>query len=128
MIFFFTSRVYLALVEEAENRGLVVQQGGAKALLPLATDGTEEGQTRAAQALAKIGITMNPEIAFPGQRVRNHLFLKLAIAFDHHVTTSQKQFTCLGLVMNILGLGSVGNVCYSKLKPSYKMGLRIPAI
>ena len=62
-------RVYLALVEDPENRGLVVQQGGAKALVPLAIDGTEEGKIRASQALAKIGITMNPEIAFPGQRV-----------------------------------------------------------
>ncbi|XP_797752.4 protein unc-45 homolog B [Strongylocentrotus purpuratus] len=62
------SRVYLALVEDIDHRGLVVQQGGAKALVPLAIEGTLEGKTRAAQALAKIGITMNPEVAFPGQR------------------------------------------------------------
>nr|XP_054754346.1 protein unc-45 homolog B-like [Lytechinus pictus] len=62
------SRVYLALVEDVDHRGLVVQQGGAKALVPLAIEGTLEGKTRAAQALAKIGITMNPEVAFPGQR------------------------------------------------------------
>ena len=61
--------MYLAIVEDREHRGLVVQQGGAKAMLPLANEGTEVGKTKAAQALAKIAITMNPEVAFPGQRV-----------------------------------------------------------
>jgi hypothetical protein len=32
-------------------------------------DGTPVGKTKAAQALAKIAITTNPENAFPGQRV-----------------------------------------------------------
>jgi DNA polymerase III delta prime subunit len=40
-----------------------------KSLLPLALDGTLVGKTKAAQALAKIAITTNPENAFPGQRV-----------------------------------------------------------
>ncbi len=40
-----------------------------KSLLPLALDGTPAGKTKAAQALAKIAITTNPENAFPGQRV-----------------------------------------------------------
>ncbi|KFQ57628.1 Protein unc-45 A, partial [Pelecanus crispus] len=63
------SRVFLALVEEAEDRGGVVAQGGGKALIPLSLEGTEVGQTKAAQALAKITITSNPEMAFPGERV-----------------------------------------------------------
>ena len=62
-------RVFLAVVKDKEHRGLVVQQGGAKALIPLALQGTEQGKIKAAQALAKIAITTNPEIAFPGQRV-----------------------------------------------------------
>jgi len=61
--------VFLAVVKDKELRGLVVQQGGAKSLIPLALEGTEEGKIKAAQALAKIAITTNPEIAFPGQRV-----------------------------------------------------------
>jgi len=40
-----------------------------QALLPLALEGTPVGMTKATQALAKICITTNPEIAFPGQRV-----------------------------------------------------------
>jgi len=38
-------------------------------LILLANDGTDTGRILAAHALAKIAITQNPEIAFPGQRV-----------------------------------------------------------
>lgn len=40
-----------------------------QALIPLSLEGTEVGQAKAAQALAKIIITSNPEMAFPGERV-----------------------------------------------------------
>ncbi|XP_063988231.1 protein unc-45 homolog B [Diachasmimorpha longicaudata] len=63
------SRVFNALCSQQEVRGIVVQQGGAKALLPLALDGTDKGKKQASQALARLGITINPEVAFPGQRV-----------------------------------------------------------
>ena len=52
----------------AELRGLVVQQGGSKALIPLALGGTDKDTRFAASALARIGITKDPAIAFPGQR------------------------------------------------------------
>jgi hypothetical protein len=61
-------RVLNAICKHAELRGVVVQQGGSKALIPLALEGTEKGQRVAAQALARIGITQDPAIAFPGQR------------------------------------------------------------
>ena len=38
-------------------------------LLLLANEGTENGRIMAAHALARIAISQNPEIAFPGQRV-----------------------------------------------------------
>lgn len=41
-----------------------------QALIPLASDNTDVGKIKAGQALAKITITSNPEIAFPGERVR----------------------------------------------------------
>lgn len=63
------SRVFNAICGQQEMRGMVVQQGGAKALLPLALDGTAKGKKQAAQALARLGITINPEVAFPGQRI-----------------------------------------------------------
>ena len=61
-------RVLNAVCKHAELRGLVVQQGGSRALIPLALDGTDKGTRCAASALARIGITQDPAIAFPGQR------------------------------------------------------------
>ncbi|GBM84315.1 Protein unc-45 B [Araneus ventricosus] len=62
------SRVFNAICEHPDLRGAVVQQGGAKVLVNLALEGTEKGKMTAAQALSRIAITMNPEVAFPGQR------------------------------------------------------------
>ena len=63
------ARVLNAVCKFSELRGMVVQQGGSKALVPLALEGTDKGKLQAAQALARIGITQDPSIAFPGQRV-----------------------------------------------------------
>lgn len=62
------SRVFNALCSEQELRGTVVAQGGVKALMSLALKGTEKGKVQACQALARIGITIDPEVSFPGQR------------------------------------------------------------
>ncbi|CAD5124204.1 DgyrCDS12504 [Dimorphilus gyrociliatus] len=63
------ARVFLACTEDIKHRGLIVQHGGAKALLNLHKDNTKQGKVKAAHSLAKIAITTNPEIAFPGQRM-----------------------------------------------------------
>merc|ERR1712117_383296 len=62
------ARVLNAFCKHADLRGLVVQQGGSKALVPLALECTEKGENEAAQGLARIGISQDPSIAFPGQR------------------------------------------------------------
>ncbi|ALC47205.1 unc-45 [Drosophila busckii] len=62
------ARVLNAVCGLQELRGKVVQDGGVKALLRLALEGTEKGKRHASQALARIGITINPEVAFSGQR------------------------------------------------------------
>jgi len=62
------ARVLNAICKHSELRGMVVQQGGSKALIPLALEGTDKGTRCAASALARIGITQDPGIAFPGQR------------------------------------------------------------
>jgi len=62
------ARVLCAFCAHADLRGLVVQQGGSKALVPIALECTEKGEVAAAQALSRIGITQDPSIAFPGQR------------------------------------------------------------
>lgn len=63
------ARVFNAVCGQPELRGKIVQQGGAKVLLNLALKGTEKGKRQAAQGLSRIGITMNPQVAFPGQRM-----------------------------------------------------------
>ncbi|KAF4517506.1 hypothetical protein B566_EDAN006506 [Ephemera danica] len=62
------ARVFNALCGQQEVRGIVSAQGGAKALISLSLEGTDKGKKQAAQALARIGITTNPEVCFPGQR------------------------------------------------------------
>ncbi|CAG8462151.1 7296_t:CDS:2 [Funneliformis mosseae] len=64
------SKNFLNLATDQMNRGKIVQQGGVKTLIPLATkDGnTKEGMNFSTQALAKIAITMDPNLAFRGER------------------------------------------------------------
>lgn len=62
-------RLLNAMCEHQQNRGVMVQQGATKALLQLSLEGNSKGKECAAQALARITITINPEVAFPGQRV-----------------------------------------------------------
>ncbi|NXV97607.1 UN45B protein, partial [Calonectris borealis] len=63
------ARVFLALCEDPRDRGTIVAQGGGKALIPLAVEGTEVGKIKASHALAKIAAISNPDMAFPGERV-----------------------------------------------------------
>lgn len=62
------ARVFLAMAAEPRHRGALIQQGGVKALLPLAHENTPVGKVKAAQALAKICISSDPNVAFGGQR------------------------------------------------------------
>uniref|UniRef100_A0A9R1SS49 Protein unc-45 homolog B n=2 Tax=Cyprinus carpio TaxID=7962 RepID=A0A9R1SS49_CYPCA len=61
--------VFLALAEDIKDRGTIVAQGGGRALLPLALEGTDKGKIKASHALAKIAAVSNPEIAFPAERI-----------------------------------------------------------
>uniref|UniRef100_A0A8C9NLA4 Protein unc-45 homolog A n=1 Tax=Serinus canaria TaxID=9135 RepID=A0A8C9NLA4_SERCA len=96
------SRVFLALVEEAEDRGGVVAQGGGKALIPLSLEGTEVGQTKAAQALAKITITSNPEMAFPGERIFE--VVRPLVSLLHLQRTGLENFEGLMALTNLAGI------------------------
>ncbi|XP_075446001.1 protein unc-45 homolog B [Ascaphus truei] len=63
------ARVFLALCEDSKDRGIIVAQGGGKAMIPLALEGTDVGKAKASHGLAKIAAVSNPDIAFPGERV-----------------------------------------------------------
>nr|CAD7255909.1 unnamed protein product [Timema shepardi] len=80
------SRVFNAMCKEHDLRGLVVQQGGTKVLLPMALEGTDKGKKQASQALARIGITINPEVAFPGQRCLEASIISPCILLSLSVT------------------------------------------
>ncbi|XP_016007018.2 protein unc-45 homolog A isoform X1 [Rousettus aegyptiacus] len=96
------SRVFLALVEEAEDRGTVVAQGGGKALLPLALEGTDVGQTKAAQALAKLTITSNPEMTFPGERI--YEVVRPLVSLLHLNCSGLQNFEALMALTNLAGI------------------------
>mmetsp|Transcript_19962 Transcript_19962/g.76476 ORF Transcript_19962/g.76476 Transcript_19962/m.76476 type:complete len:959 (+) Transcript_19962:85-2961(+) len=62
------SRIYLAFAEaDVKHRGIIIQQGGARALIRLSRFGTAEGKEAAQHALAKCAIVLDPNVAFPGQ-------------------------------------------------------------
>ena len=47
----------------------MVAAGGGKSLLPLASEGTLKGRRFASHAIARITITADPKLVFPGQKV-----------------------------------------------------------
>lgn len=96
------ARVFNALCSEQDLRGQIVQQGGAKALLLLAEEGTNNGKRQAAQALSRIGITINPEVAFPGQR--NLEVIRPLIAQLHPDCTALENFEALLALCNIASM------------------------
>lgn len=64
------SRILNALCELSQSRGLIIQQGGVKLMLNLSQENnTDEGQILACQGLARLGITINPEFVYPGQKM-----------------------------------------------------------
>ncbi|KAM6426158.1 protein unc-45 homolog A [Liasis olivaceus] len=95
------SRVFLAVVDNPENRGAVVAAGGGKALIPLALEGTDAGQSKAAQALAKIAITTAPEMAFPGERV--YEVVRPLVSLLHLNRSSLQNFEGLMALTNLAG-------------------------
>lgn len=96
------SRVFNAICSMQELRGIVVQQGGAKVLIPMALEGTDNGKKQAAQALARIGITINPEVAFPGQR--NLEVVRPLLSLLHPNCTALENFEALMALCNLAGM------------------------
>lgn len=62
------SRAFNAICEHSNLCGYVVREGGVRVLINLSTENTNPGKLFAAQALARIAITNNPDLVFPGQR------------------------------------------------------------
>lgn len=96
------ARVFNAICNLPELRGKIVQQGGAKVLLQMALAGTEKGKRQAAQALSRIAITMNPEVAFPGQRVLE--VVRPLIGQLHADYTALENFEALMALCNLASM------------------------
>ncbi|CAJ0954825.1 unnamed protein product [Ranitomeya imitator] len=65
-------------------------------------EGTEIGKTKAAQALAKITITSNPEIAFPGERI--YEIVRPLVSLLHLNCTGLQNFESLMALTNLAGI------------------------
>ncbi|XP_071571598.1 protein unc-45 homolog B-like isoform X2 [Temnothorax nylanderi] len=63
------SRVFNVICNELELRETVVYEGGTEALLSLVLDGTIKGKKLASRALVHLGLTIRPEVAFPGHLI-----------------------------------------------------------
>jgi hypothetical protein len=98
------ARIFNAICSQVEIRGIVVQQGAVKALLPLAFNGTSKGKRQASQALARLGITINPEVAFPGQRI--YEVIRPLINLLHHECNALENFEALMALCNLAGLNN----------------------
>ncbi|XP_077271112.1 protein unc-45 homolog B-like isoform X1 [Temnothorax americanus] len=60
------ARVFNAICSEQKLREIFVDEGGTKALLSLALDGTVKGKKQASLALVRLALT-KPEVLLPGQ-------------------------------------------------------------
>lgn len=93
------SRVFNAICEDQDLRGIVVQQGGVRVLIKMSLNGTDKGKRHAAQALARIAITINPEVAFPGQRALE--VIRPLLSLLHPDCTGLENFEALMGLCNI---------------------------
>ncbi|KII94263.1 hypothetical protein PLICRDRAFT_422048 [Plicaturopsis crispa FD-325 SS-3] len=107
------SRTYLSLVEENENRGKVLQSGGAKTLaflirkaLPPTTDSSGEAleppDLEAIQALAKLAITASPIAVFgPNAGAAHDTIRPFSLLLLHPASTLLQRFEALMALTNL---------------------------
>ncbi|KRZ72371.1 E3 ubiquitin-protein ligase UBR5 [Trichinella papuae] len=95
----FLARALHGFTKEPQHRGIVVQEGGVKLLIDLAQRCTEEGKIIAAHALARIGITMDPKMAFSGQRC--YEVVKPIISLLHPDMSAEQNYEALLALTNL---------------------------
>lgn len=67
----------------------------------LCSTGTTKGKNQASQALARIGITINPEVAFPGQRMCE--VVRPLLGLLHQECKALENFEALMALCNLAG-------------------------
>ncbi|KAF9090458.1 hypothetical protein BGX23_005956 [Mortierella sp. AD031] len=106
------SQVLRNLITPSETRGLLVQQGAVRLLMPMALQQQQQQQpptseatkTAATQALAKLSITLDPRLTFKNQRIPE---LVKPLIWLLESTDQLCQFESL---MALTNLGSMGDV------------------
>ncbi|KAF9352440.1 hypothetical protein BGX26_009748 [Mortierella sp. AD094] len=107
------AQVLRNLVTPPETRGLLIQQGVVRLLMPMAlqqqhqqqqTPVSESAKTAATQALAKLSITLDPRLTFKNQRIPE---LVKPLIWLLESTDQLCQFESL---MALTNLGSMGDV------------------
>jgi hypothetical protein len=99
-----TSQTFLNIVTPQTTRGTIVQQGGAKCLLRIvgARQSDKKDYVRpATQALAKLAITMDPRIAFPGSAAHDLVKPLLQLCQDD---SSLRNFEALMALTNLASM------------------------
>uniref|UniRef100_A0A1I8H1Z3 TPR_REGION domain-containing protein n=1 Tax=Macrostomum lignano TaxID=282301 RepID=A0A1I8H1Z3_9PLAT len=115
------SRVFLATLTMPEHRGPAVAAGAAKALLSLANSrNTDGGQVLAAQALARLAVSLNPETAFPGQRAA-----ELVRPLNQLLHAEANSLQVYEALLALTNLASAGDSLRSRLLSEIGLG-RIP--
>jgi len=80
-------------------------------IIPLALENTDVGKQLASQALAKLSITINPEVAFPGQRIIE--VIRPLLKLLHPERTALQNFEALLALTNITSVSeSARFVCF----------------
>lgn len=97
------SRVYEAITRDKDHRGKVVAAGAVRTLINLGNDGNDACRVRAQQSLSRIAISMDPNIAFSGQRACDAVrpILKL-LDYDK---TGMETFEGLLALTNLASMG-----------------------
>ncbi|RKP24923.1 armadillo-type protein [Syncephalis pseudoplumigaleata] len=113
-----------AIVTDKAHRGRMLQHGGARALLALATEriaAASEQATEpkaqpyaahadiATQALAKLAITVDPRVGFPGELAKELVRPLVRICADAE-QPSLRQFECLLALTNLASVAEDGGI------------------
>lgn len=99
------SRLFNAICILPEIRGEVAKLGGLKSLLELAHSGTPKGKRQASQALARIAISINPEVSFKEQRCLESIRPFLGLL--HPDYTALENFEAMMALCNMASLNEI---------------------
>jgi hypothetical protein len=97
------SQTFLNIVTNKENRGLAIQQGAVPSLISLFSSCSPQFSPLAGQALAKLTITTDPNIAFKGETASELVRPFVTLCNGENPL---RQFEALMALTNLASMGS----------------------